>query len=353
MAEAARIFVSHAHEDNAWCQPFVEALRQAGANVWYDERDLVQGVLQREIEQQLRARPIFLLILSPQSVSSDWVQAEMTAAIHLKGQNPERIILPVMARRTEVPLLWVGYKRISGPGDKGINASEAAMLVIRSLGIGHSDPPPDGTETAEQATERGKSLRSQKCYPEALAAFERALRLDPQYVDAWKGKGLALRDLQRNIEALSAAEHAMTLDPRYAPAWYCKGVILWDLKRYSEQLSAAEHAITLDPQYSLSWNCKGLALEGLGQFDEALAAYEKALRLDPLNKYALNNKGKMLQGRGRALEALPCYEQALAVDPTYEITWHNMSLALSDLGRNKEALAQPPCTKSSGTGCAS
>jgi hypothetical protein len=158
MAEAARIFVSHAHEDNVWCRPFVEALRQAGASVWYDERDLVQGVLQQEIERQLLARPIFIVILSPVSVTKPCVQAEMNGAIHLRSQNPERIILPVMAKGTQVPLLWVSYKRLSGPGDRGINASEAATLVIRSLGIGLSDPPPAGTETAEQANERGKSL---------------------------------------------------------------------------------------------------------------------------------------------------------------------------------------------------
>lgn len=45
MAEAAGIFVSHAHEDNVWCRTFVETLRQAGANVWYDEHNLGYGEL--------------------------------------------------------------------------------------------------------------------------------------------------------------------------------------------------------------------------------------------------------------------------------------------------------------------
>jgi hypothetical protein len=40
MAEAAGIFVSHAHEDNAWCRTFLELLRQAGVDVRYDEHDV-------------------------------------------------------------------------------------------------------------------------------------------------------------------------------------------------------------------------------------------------------------------------------------------------------------------------
>jgi hypothetical protein len=61
MARSARIFVSHAHEDNAWCRSFVQGLRQAGADIWYDEHNLGYGELGVEIERELRARPIFSL----------------------------------------------------------------------------------------------------------------------------------------------------------------------------------------------------------------------------------------------------------------------------------------------------
>jgi predicted esterase len=41
MAEATpkqmRIFVSHSHKDHEFCRALVNALREAGADVWYDE----------------------------------------------------------------------------------------------------------------------------------------------------------------------------------------------------------------------------------------------------------------------------------------------------------------------------
>jgi hypothetical protein len=77
MAHAARIFVSYAPEDSAWCHAFVQALREAGADVWYDERHLGDGFLGAEGEEsarELRARPIFIAILSPASLAWSWVQ---------------------------------------------------------------------------------------------------------------------------------------------------------------------------------------------------------------------------------------------------------------------------------------
>ena len=50
------IFVSHSHEDDAFCRLLVDALRHAGADVWYDEHNLVSGQLLDVIEHELRAR---------------------------------------------------------------------------------------------------------------------------------------------------------------------------------------------------------------------------------------------------------------------------------------------------------
>ncbi len=48
MAEQLRVFVSHSHQDNAFCQQIVQALRDAGADVWYDEHNLRLGRSSRD-----------------------------------------------------------------------------------------------------------------------------------------------------------------------------------------------------------------------------------------------------------------------------------------------------------------
>ncbi len=70
MTPTTHIFVSHSHEDDAWCRDFVTELRAKGANVWYDEHDMGYGSLSEGIERELRTCPIFIVILSPTSITS-------------------------------------------------------------------------------------------------------------------------------------------------------------------------------------------------------------------------------------------------------------------------------------------
>lgn len=140
MPQEAYVFVSHCHEDNPWCREFVKILRQAGANVWYDEQNLGYGRLMNEIERELRTRPIFLVVLSPAAVASHWVQLEVNAAIHLQGEQPDRIVLPIIAQKCEVPLLWRDYRWVSGPDDASLAAPQAAAQAIQLLGLGQAVP---------------------------------------------------------------------------------------------------------------------------------------------------------------------------------------------------------------------
>jgi len=153
---------------------------------------------------------------------------------------------------------------------------------------------------------KGFALYGLQRYEEALAAFEQALRLAPNFADAnigkdmvldklgrtgeaqqapqktaqkWLKEGYALRDLKRYEEALAAFEQALRLDPNDTYAYNCKGSTLGNLKRYEEALAAFEQVLRLDPNNAFAYNGKGLALNKLGRIGEAQQAYNKAKQL--------------------------------------------------------------------------
>jgi hypothetical protein len=123
MAEQLRVFVSHSHQDTAFCQQIVRALREAGADVWYDEHNLGSGQLMSVIQREL-SRPIFVLILSKAAFASRWVKRETTWAYEMNDRDPARVLLPVTAGQIERDdfspqnewLFLHGYKRIEAPG---------------------------------------------------------------------------------------------------------------------------------------------------------------------------------------------------------------------------------------------
>jgi hypothetical protein len=166
MAPAARIFVSHAHEDTAWCRAFVQALREAGADVWDDEHHLGDGVMGEEIERELQARPIFIVILSPASLASPGVQREVSAAMGLKDWPKTRSMLLVMAEQVHLPRLWADYPRVSGPGDRGLSATVAARRVISTLAIAPAHPP--GASLVSARSEPGREVKAYRPGPHAL-----------------------------------------------------------------------------------------------------------------------------------------------------------------------------------------
>src|SRR5215472_14266213 len=112
------IFVSHSHEDDAFCRGVVAALRGAGADVWYDEHNLGSGQLVDTIERELKARPVVVVILSQSALASPWVRDECKWAYTLLRRDPSRIILPVTAGPLEENAIWMflsDFKRIEAP----------------------------------------------------------------------------------------------------------------------------------------------------------------------------------------------------------------------------------------------
>ncbi len=342
-----RIFLSHSSADRDFADALARALRGAGADVWYDETHLGTGQLLDEISAQLPTRPVFLLVVSKAAFGSDWVRQECKWAFNLYKREPNRIMLPVVAKQIDPAdwnvMLWLeDFRRIEAPGEKPYPQHEAIEHTLRLLAltpVGEAPAPvaPQPTESVDDLITRGKALQGQGKHAEALALFERATQLNPNSYDAWFNVGYSLNELGRYEQALVAYDRASSLNRNDAVVWNNKGFSLRKLKRDAEALTAYEQALALDPKYAIAWNGNGNALMGLRRYAEALAAYEQALALDPKYAIAWNGKGTVLYSLKRYDEEIAAYQKALAIDPNYALAWTNMAITLRLLGRTQEA----------------
>ena len=192
---------------------------------------------------------------------------------------------------------------------------------------------------AAQWLNKGVSLDALKLDDQAMACYEHALEIDPDYAEAWSNKGSLFREAGQLEEALRCYERAIAIDPGAHLAWYNKGATLETLGRPEEALVCLDQAIMLNPHIALAWSSKGVALDKLGRFEEAIACFDQALRIHPRFAAALANKGNQLRNLGRLEEALRCHEQALAIDSSLWALWANKANVLYDLRRFQEALA--------------
>jgi TolB-like protein/Tfp pilus assembly protein PilF len=186
----------------------------------------------------------------------------------------------------------------------------------------------------------------------ALALFEQALALDPDYAMAHAGLAstyllMASTALLRPLPvdeampmARRAAERALALDEGLAEAWAALGRVKmeydWDWDGAEADLA---HAVALNPSSVEALATFGRFLSAMGRHDEAIEAMQQARRLDPRNVETLQHFGIVYFMAGEADRALEVVNDSLKIVESTRGHYGRMMI-LDQIGRRDEAMAE-------------
>jgi TIR domain len=164
-----RLFLSHSWKDKFFANKLAEQLAARGVEVWVDSAELKVGdSLFQSISKAIADNDHFAIILSHNSVSSNWVQRELRLAMNLVLEKKNRRILPILIERCEIPLFLrdLVYADFTDPR----NFDSALVRVLGSLGIEFktSVVSSPGPAKPEQKIARLKEATT----PGALGSFE-------------------------------------------------------------------------------------------------------------------------------------------------------------------------------------
>jgi formylglycine-generating enzyme required for sulfatase activity len=76
----SHIFISYSHKDTDYAHALAENLQSLGFDVWIDERLDYGSQWPQELQKRLDTCSAFILIMSPRSYTSEWVQSELQRA---------------------------------------------------------------------------------------------------------------------------------------------------------------------------------------------------------------------------------------------------------------------------------
>jgi predicted nucleotide-binding protein len=105
----ADVFITYAREDRVYADAIAMALQARGLRVWWDANLLPGLPFEQQILETLRKAPIVVAVLSPTSIRSEWVGAEIQYAMEdrllvvpilVGGLQPERLpprLAPIQA----------------------------------------------------------------------------------------------------------------------------------------------------------------------------------------------------------------------------------------------------------------
>jgi Flp pilus assembly protein TadD len=131
----------------------------------------------------------------------------------------------------------------------------------------------------------GRTKYNENRFAEAISAFQRCLKLDPQNVKAEDNLGLSLAGLGRNEEAAAAynqaiAWQAQSLTKNSGP-YIDMGSLLIDENRPQDAVTFLLRAMEIAPHESRAHELLGKAYTRMADFPKAQAELEKAIELSP------------------------------------------------------------------------
>lgn len=136
-------------------------------------------------------------------------------------------------------------------------------------------------ESAMAYQSRGIRALGRAQWPEAAAAFRRAIELGPETPSLRHRLGTALYMMGDARGAVQQFEAALMLSPGFAPANYSLGVTLASAARYREAIEHLAAAVRSDPHYTEARLALADLLRGTGRLEDALRHYETLITIDP------------------------------------------------------------------------
>jgi tetratricopeptide (TPR) repeat protein len=195
-----------------------------------------------------------------------------------------------------------------------------------------------GDDESQEWFDRGNELIGLGRYEDAIASYDRAIKINPDLHEAWSNRGVALVNLGRYEKAIASYDRAIKIKPDLHETWYNRGVALGNLGRYEEAIDSFDRTIEINPDDHEAWYNRGNALGNLGRYEEAIDSYDRAIEINPDKVKAWYNRGNALRNLGRYEKAIASYDRAIEINPDKHEAWYNRGVALVNLGRYEEAI---------------
>lgn len=207
-------------------------------------------------------------------------------------------------------------------------------------------------------------------YKDALASYDKAIKINPDNSVYWDGKAALLASLsikQKNPAYLNDSVHAynkaielynksINKNPTDFNLYYYRGLALSskafllqskiNIAQNKENATACleeairsyNQAVEINPKYLTAWKNIGIDLYLLGRYNESLKAYDKALEIDQNYGLAWYNKGLALHKLGKYNESIQAYDKALRIFPENAAIWYSKGNSLLSLGNYDGAI---------------
>lgn len=172
-------------------------------------------------------------------------------------------------------------------------------------------------QSAADYRQQGLSLRNQERYPEAIAALQKAVDLEPENLSGRVLLGWTQHKAGQATAAAQTLATALEQNPFEVPTLNALGIVYLVNGQLEQAIAAHTWAMLLQPKNEIAYYNLSLAFERLQQYDWAIAAAQTAAQLEPDNPHPPVAAAIAHWGNRDLARAKAAYQQALALDARY------------------------------------
>lgn len=172
----------------------------------------------------------------------------------------------------------------------------------------------------------------------AIHHFEKAVALDPNFLDAYINLGNVLKEARIFDRAVAAYLRALNLSPNHAVVHGNLACVYYEQGLIDLAVDTYRRAIELQPNFPDAYCNLANALKEKGLVQESEECYNTALQLAPTHADSLNNLANIKREQGFIEEATRLYLKALEVFPEFAAAHSNLASILQQQGKLNEAL---------------
>lgn len=163
-----------------------------------------------------------------------------------------------------------------------------------------------------------------KIWKNSITLFEHTLDVTDKNFLVHNNIGVALAEMDRTSEAIIHYSEAVRISPEYTEAYSNLGIALNSIGRLDEAIEYYYKALQRNPDFVEAHYNLAITLAAQGQLDEAINHYVATLNLNPDHAKAHNNIGVVLIKKGKIEEAIAHFQEALRIKPDYSGANYNL-----------------------------
>ncbi|MCY3740490.1 MAG: tetratricopeptide repeat protein [Candidatus Poribacteria bacterium] len=350
-------FITYSHEDTAAKEELRKRLavmeEKNELTTWHDGEITAGDEWYEDISKNLAEADILLYLVSAASLASKNCNKELAEAL-----TADIKVIPIILEHCDwqqhklsdfevLPLKGKPISQWEDPSEGWQNVVDGIRAAINKMQV-QAKPSvhitPEEMETLSNVKlQQGNFLMMVKQMDQAIAAYSRAIELNPKLAEVYNNRGIVYAEKGELDCAIDDYEKAIELDPKFAEAYSNRGATYSEKSEFDRAIADCNKAIELNPKLANAYNGRSTAYRAKGEFDRAIADCNKAIELNPKLANAYNGRSTAYRAKGEFDRAIADCNKAIELNPKLANAYCGRSAAYGAKGEFDRAIAD--CNK--------